>query len=184
MHLISTFHLPCSGHISTKSLVLCLDFGTDTTLLRIPPRLRQSSRGTQVLLPHHKSHRSKARSCKPHAHCFGSHCKTWFRERTCCMTPTVRPTLRVFRPRSMHRKFAQSHHPNKPLHNNQSLWCFWSNPEHGEGDGDLWCINPLKRIDGSDVSPHLVLDKGGRVVPPRRDQGRGQHDRQDVDRRA
>jgi len=40
-------------------------------------------------------------------------------------------------------------------------------PEHGEGDGHLWCINPTKR---GDVSPELAVDKSGNVIPHRREQ--------------
>ncbi len=38
-------------------------------------------------------------------------------------------------------------------------------PEYGEGQGHLWCIDPTKR---GDVSAELVLDKAGQPVPPRR----------------
>jgi outer membrane protein assembly factor BamB len=31
-------------------------------------------------------------------------------------------------------------------------------PEHGEGVGHLWCIDPAKHIDGSDVSPELAFN--------------------------
>jgi outer membrane protein assembly factor BamB len=31
-------------------------------------------------------------------------------------------------------------------------------PEHGEGLGHLWCIDPTKKLDGSDVSPELVFN--------------------------
>ncbi len=41
-------------------------------------------------------------------------------------------------------------------------------PEHGEGLGHLWCIDPLKKTDGSDVSPTLARDKDGNPLPPRR----------------
>ncbi len=41
-------------------------------------------------------------------------------------------------------------------------------PEHGEGVGRLWCINPSKKLDGSDVSADLVMDKDGQIVPHRR----------------
>ena len=40
-------------------------------------------------------------------------------------------------------------------------------PEHGEGQGDLWCIDPTKR---GDVSSELVFDKAGKLVPRRREQ--------------
>jgi len=38
-------------------------------------------------------------------------------------------------------------------------------PEHGEGVGHLWCINPNKK---DDVSSHLALDKDGKPLDPRR----------------
>ena len=31
-------------------------------------------------------------------------------------------------------------------------------PEHGEGVGHLWCIDPTKKLDGSDVSPELAFN--------------------------
>jgi serine/threonine protein kinase/outer membrane protein assembly factor BamB len=43
-------------------------------------------------------------------------------------------------------------------------------PEHGEGDGHLWCIDPLKRLDGSDVSADLAVNENGELIPPRRTQ--------------
>lgn len=48
-------------------------------------------------------------------------------------------------------------------------------PEHGEGDGHLWCIDPTKR---GDVSPTTVVDADGNPVPHRRlqalDESRGE----------
>ncbi|HVW39623.1 MAG TPA: PQQ-binding-like beta-propeller repeat protein, partial [Pirellulales bacterium] len=41
-------------------------------------------------------------------------------------------------------------------------------PEHGEGNGRLWCIDPAKHLDGSDVSAELVVDRGRTIVPHRR----------------
>ena len=38
-------------------------------------------------------------------------------------------------------------------------------PEHGEGDGHLWCINPTKSLDGSDVSPELVFNTADPTKP-------------------
>ncbi len=38
-------------------------------------------------------------------------------------------------------------------------------PEYGEGQGHLWCIDPTKR---GDVSPELVFDREGKPVSPRR----------------
>jgi len=40
-------------------------------------------------------------------------------------------------------------------------------PEHGEWQGHLWCIDPTRR---GDVSPELVFDRDGKPVPPRRKQ--------------
>ncbi len=41
-------------------------------------------------------------------------------------------------------------------------------PEHGEGLGHLWCIDPLKKTDGSDVSPTFAVDADGNPLPRRR----------------
>jgi outer membrane protein assembly factor BamB len=41
-------------------------------------------------------------------------------------------------------------------------------PEHGEGPGRVWCIDPTKRLDGGDVSAELVIDREGKIVPHRR----------------
>jgi outer membrane protein assembly factor BamB len=41
-------------------------------------------------------------------------------------------------------------------------------PEHGEGEGHLWCIDPGKKTDGSDVSPTLAVDQDGKPMPHRR----------------
>ena len=38
-------------------------------------------------------------------------------------------------------------------------------PEHGEGQGHLWCIDPTQR---GDVSPELVMMENGKVAPQRR----------------
>ncbi|MBN1908470.1 MAG: PQQ-binding-like beta-propeller repeat protein [Pirellulales bacterium] len=38
-------------------------------------------------------------------------------------------------------------------------------PEFGEANGRIWCINPTRR---GDVSPTLVVDRQGKPVPPRR----------------
>lgn len=38
-------------------------------------------------------------------------------------------------------------------------------PESGEGQGDLWCIDPTRR---GDVSAERVVDRAGKPVPPRR----------------
>ncbi|MEZ6066856.1 MAG: PQQ-binding-like beta-propeller repeat protein [Planctomycetaceae bacterium] len=44
----------------------------------------------------------------------------------------------------------------------------WPGSEHGEGIGNLWCINPTKATDGSDVSPSFAIDKDGNPVKHRR----------------
>ena len=41
-------------------------------------------------------------------------------------------------------------------------------PEHGEGEGHLWCIDPGYRFDGTDVSPELAVDAEGKALPRRR----------------
>ena len=41
-------------------------------------------------------------------------------------------------------------------------------PEHGEGNGHLWCIDPTKRLDGGDVSAELAVDQQGNILAPRR----------------
>ncbi len=40
-----------------------------------------------------------------------------------------------------------------------------TDPEYGEGEGDLWCIDPTRR---GDVSPHLAVDADGKPLPMRR----------------
>lgn len=40
-------------------------------------------------------------------------------------------------------------------------------PDHGDGPGDLWCIDPTRR---GDVSPQLVVDQNGNLVPHQRKQ--------------
>ncbi len=40
-------------------------------------------------------------------------------------------------------------------------------PEHGEGDGNLWCIDPTGE---GDVSPTLAQDANGKLLPQRRNQ--------------
>ena len=41
-------------------------------------------------------------------------------------------------------------------------------PEHGEGVGHLWCLDPAHRINGADVSPDLAVDAASNFIPPRR----------------
>ena len=41
-------------------------------------------------------------------------------------------------------------------------------PEHGEGVGHLWCIDPAHRINGADVSQDLAVDAASNLIPHRR----------------
>ena len=41
-------------------------------------------------------------------------------------------------------------------------------PEYGEGVGCLWCIDPTRRTDGSDVSDELAVNARGEVIPHKR----------------
>jgi outer membrane protein assembly factor BamB len=38
-------------------------------------------------------------------------------------------------------------------------------PESGEGQGDLWCIDPARRGEGGDISTQIVVDRDGKPVP-------------------
>lgn len=51
------------------------------------------------------------------------------------------------------------------IHNGLIYLAMGEDPEHGEGGGHLWCINPNRR---GDVSPELVVDQQGNVVPHQR----------------
>ena len=51
------------------------------------------------------------------------------------------------------------------IHNGRVFIAPGQDPESGEGQGDLWCIDPTKR---GDTSAELVFDKNGKPVPPRR----------------
>ena len=51
------------------------------------------------------------------------------------------------------------------IHEGRVFIATGQDPESGEGQGDLWCIDPTKR---GDTSANLVLDKDGKPVPPRR----------------
>lgn len=41
-------------------------------------------------------------------------------------------------------------------------------PEHGEGPGRLWCVDPTKRLDGGDISAELAVDAAGQRIPHKR----------------
>ncbi|HID21532.1 MAG TPA: serine/threonine protein kinase, partial [Planctomycetaceae bacterium] len=51
------------------------------------------------------------------------------------------------------------------VYDNRVYIAVGQDPEHGEGIGHLWCIDPTKR---GDVSPELAVDAQGRPLPPRR----------------
>jgi outer membrane protein assembly factor BamB len=42
------------------------------------------------------------------------------------------------------------------------------NPDHGAPPGHLWCIDPGRKLDGSDVSAELAVDARGNPLPRRR----------------
>jgi outer membrane protein assembly factor BamB len=52
--------------------------------------------------------------------------------------------------------------------------CVGQEFEHGEGEGHLWCIDPTKH---GDVSPELVVDDKGKIIPHRRLQAATEKDR-------
>jgi outer membrane protein assembly factor BamB len=52
--------------------------------------------------------------------------------------------------------------------------CLGQDIEHGEGRGHVWCVDPTKR---GDVSPELVVDDRGQIVPHRRVQAATEKDR-------
>ncbi|MEZ6055118.1 MAG: PQQ-binding-like beta-propeller repeat protein [Planctomycetaceae bacterium] len=62
------------------------------------------------------------------------------------------------------------------IHNNRVYLRTGQDPEHGDGVADLWCIDPVKHLDGSDVSEtqvfaNVVAGKPvGAPLPPRRNQ--------------
>ncbi len=51
------------------------------------------------------------------------------------------------------------------IHDGRVYIATGQDPESGEGQGDLWCIDPTKR---GDTSAHLVRDRDGKPVQPRR----------------
>lgn len=48
------------------------------------------------------------------------------------------------------------------IHNGRVYVATGQDPEHGDGEGILWCIDPTKR---GNVSPELALDKDGKELP-------------------
>ncbi len=56
------------------------------------------------------------------------------------------------------------------IYDNKVYVAIGQEPEHGEGPGHLWCIDPAKKLDGSDVSPTLAFDAKANPLPPRRGQ--------------
>jgi outer membrane protein assembly factor BamB len=51
------------------------------------------------------------------------------------------------------------------IHNGLVYVATGRNPEAGEGDGDLWWIDPKRRTHGPDISEFIVNDKGGKILP-------------------
>jgi len=51
------------------------------------------------------------------------------------------------------------------IYNDRVFIATGQDPEYGEGQGRLWCIDPTRR---GDVSREIVVDKDGKPVPPRR----------------
>ncbi len=51
------------------------------------------------------------------------------------------------------------------IHDGRVFICTGQDPEHGEGQGHLWCIDPTRR---GDVSSKLVVDRAGKPVSARR----------------
>ena len=51
------------------------------------------------------------------------------------------------------------------IHDGRVYLAMGDDPEHGEGPGHLWCIDPTKR---GDVSSELVVDNKGNVLPHQR----------------
>ena len=51
------------------------------------------------------------------------------------------------------------------IHNGRVYVATGQDPESGEGQGDLWCIDPTGR---GDTSAEVVVDKDGKPVPPSR----------------
>src|SRR4029079_10381942 len=54
------------------------------------------------------------------------------------------------------------------LYDNKVFVSTGQDPEHGEGLACIWCIDATRKLDGSDVSPHKVVDAKGHVIPHRR----------------
>lgn len=52
------------------------------------------------------------------------------------------------------------------IYNNLIFVGVGEDPEHGEGNGHLWCIDPTKR---GDVSPTIAIDKQGQPIVDRKD---------------
>ena len=50
------------------------------------------------------------------------------------------------------------------IHNQRVYVATGRNPEQGEGEADLWCIDPSGHVGGEDISESLVYDRNGRSV--------------------
>jgi outer membrane protein assembly factor BamB len=60
---------------------------------------------------------------------------------------------------------AESHHRHAGHYDGHVYVAVGEDPEHGEGNGHLWCIDPTRR---GDVSSELAVDKDGQELPHRR----------------
>lgn len=54
------------------------------------------------------------------------------------------------------------------VYDNKVYIAMGQDPEHGEGDGRLWCLDPTKSFDGGDVSVEHVVASDGKPAPFRR----------------
>jgi outer membrane protein assembly factor BamB len=54
------------------------------------------------------------------------------------------------------------------IYNGRVYFALGQDPEHGEGPSSVWCLDPAKRLDGSDVSAELVADTPDGALPAER----------------
>ncbi len=54
------------------------------------------------------------------------------------------------------------------IYDNKVYVATGKDPEHGDGPGQLCCIDPTKKLDGSDVSPTVAVDADGKPLPLRK----------------
>ncbi|MDG1896174.1 MAG: hypothetical protein P8J37_14825 [Fuerstiella sp.] len=51
------------------------------------------------------------------------------------------------------------------IHNGLVYVATGRNPEPGEGNADLWCVDPKRRTHGADISEFIVNDADGNLLP-------------------